>query len=335
MAVYTVLETEQIATLIEPYGLGPLLDYEGAADGIENTTYFLRTDRRNERTEVSTAAEGHYVLTIFEELQSEELSFFVQLTQLLAKHSLPVPSPLRDYNGGTIQLIAHKPALVFDRALGSHVKTPSSDICGQLGEVLAKMHLIGSTSKLSKLPGNRSIEWLVRSSSKVLAQLNDEDKALLREQINGFEATLAKQPDLPKSFIHNDLFRDNCLINDNQISAIIDFYNAGYGPMILDVGICVNDWCANEAGQLDLDKLKALVNAYHNIRPLSADEITLFPQILQICATRFWVSRTLSRVNSQRGSKQLAPSKPPEQYRQYLLDRIKNARQYGLKSIIA
>jgi homoserine kinase type II len=44
MAVYTVLERKDIERFIAPFGIGPLVKFEGVASGIENTNHFITTD---------------------------------------------------------------------------------------------------------------------------------------------------------------------------------------------------------------------------------------------------------------------------------------------------
>ena len=68
MAVYTPLEREEIEAFTGSYGLGPLVDFEGVADGIENTNYFVATDESERATENFTDPTRHFVLTIFENI---------------------------------------------------------------------------------------------------------------------------------------------------------------------------------------------------------------------------------------------------------------------------
>ncbi|RLA42776.1 MAG: homoserine kinase, partial [Gammaproteobacteria bacterium] len=44
MAVYTEVEGEQIQALLGDLDLGRLRTFEGVADGVENTTYFVTTE---------------------------------------------------------------------------------------------------------------------------------------------------------------------------------------------------------------------------------------------------------------------------------------------------
>jgi homoserine kinase type II len=65
MAVFTELSFDQVAAFFRVLGLGAPRSVRGITGGIENTNYFVDTDR-----------EG-YVLTIFERLTFEQLPFYL------------------------------------------------------------------------------------------------------------------------------------------------------------------------------------------------------------------------------------------------------------------
>ena len=54
MAVYTKLEIDQIKNILLNYKLGKLKKFEGIKEGVENTNYFIETEK------------GKYILTIYE-----------------------------------------------------------------------------------------------------------------------------------------------------------------------------------------------------------------------------------------------------------------------------
>ena len=94
--------------------------------------------------------------------------------------------------------------------------------------------------------------------------------------------------------IHGDLFRDNALFDHGQISGVIDFYNAATGWTLLELAICVNDWCVDVSADglvLNQARMQALINSYTQDRALSQTEQRVWPQMLQLAALRFWLSR--------------------------------------------
>ena len=65
MAVYTRVSPEQLDDFVARYDIGRAVSLTGIAGGIENTNYFLRTDR------------DLYLLTIYEKrVNPAELPFF-------------------------------------------------------------------------------------------------------------------------------------------------------------------------------------------------------------------------------------------------------------------
>ena len=59
MAVYTKLSENDLRGFISKYDLGKLLDYKGIKEGIENTNYFILTEK------------GKFILTLYEKRVEE------------------------------------------------------------------------------------------------------------------------------------------------------------------------------------------------------------------------------------------------------------------------
>ena len=47
MAIYTKLNKEQIQNILLNYKLGNLKNFKGIEEGIENTNYFIETEKEN------------------------------------------------------------------------------------------------------------------------------------------------------------------------------------------------------------------------------------------------------------------------------------------------
>lgn len=322
MAVYTVLDQHEIEQLIEPMGIGPLISFSGAPDGIENTTYFITTDHSTLSNKEHNANERRYVITIFETMEANDLDYYVSLTQMLANSGLPVPAPVTDYNGMAIQTVKDKPALIFHHARGEHPKPLTVEHCQTLGEVLAKMHLATQSTELFHL-GNRHFHWLKAEAADVSNCLGDSHAALISQQIDTFAAILEKQPNLPQGIIHNDLFSDNTLFDGEELTGIIDFYNASNSYLLHDLAIVVNHWCSEPDGTLDAERYQALMASYQTHRPLTDSEWQYWPDFLRINATRFWVSRlsaSQKRSDSPKGT--LSCYKNPDEFKVLLQKRL-------------
>ncbi len=299
MAVYTQLSHNDLHEFLADFELGELTDLKGIDGGIENTNYFVTTTGA-EKTPAADGAiqqtaqtEQHFVLTLFEELPQDEMPFFVELTRFLAERGVPVPAPLRDSNGIALKQLKQRPALLLPRFEGGQLAQVTPDACSQIGHALAKMHRAGSDFFMTR-QAHRGVFWWRRESSRVAPRLSEEDAALLRDEVNSFDA-LRQQPwDLPQGIIHGDLFHDNALFHQGKLTGIIDLYNACTGYLLYDLAIVANDWCVEPDGQLDPARLDALLRAYAAVRPFTDDEHKAWPILLRSAAMRFWLSRLIS-----------------------------------------
>lgn len=321
MAVYTVLEREDLEMLIEPFGIGPLLNFAAVADGIENTTYFLSTDHSELPHAESSTPMQHYVLTVFEEITADELPFYVRVTTTLCDFGLPVPCPLRDYHGNAIQSISDKPALLFPKVGGRHPVNVNAAKCTLIGNTLARMHIAGAALR-DDFAGCRSPQWVLDSATVALSQVEGDDKTLMQQQAQALSALLPAIGALPQGIIHNDLFRDNTLFEGERLTGVIDFYNASRGALLMDVAIAVNDWCSNADGTVDLALAAAMLGAYAAVRPFTRTEHEHWPALLMVAALRFWVSRLVSNSTTVTRKGALIARKDPNEYRDMLKVRI-------------
>ena len=319
MAVYTVLEREDIIRFIEPFGIGDLLDYQGIAAGTENTNYLVTVDQANVINEEHTAPTRQFVLTVFEHIAPQELHFYADFTTLLNRHQLPVPCPLADADGNALQSIAGKPALLVPKIDGTHPTQPTAAQCQEIGLAMANIHLCCLKLALTH-PSIRNLDWLQHCADRLRPSLATEDQLLL-EEIPRFRQRVARHPTLPQAIIHGDLFCDNALFTDDQLMGIIDFNSAGTGYLLMDLAVTVNDWCSDAQGRLQQPLYDAMLNAYNDTRPLSLDEKSLWNDFLRIAAARFWISRVDAQLNPH-PSGQLGEHKDPARYKTILLRRI-------------
>jgi homoserine kinase type II len=277
MSVFTTVTETQLKPWLAQYPLGELISLKGIAAGVTNTNYFV------------TTSTGKYVLTLFETLKAEELPFYVNLMVHLAKHGVAVATPIARHDGAYIDTLSDKPTAIMTCLPGSVNEHPDPTACMKMGEMLARMHMYGANFP-EHMPNPRGPLWIEKTAEKLYLHLSDDDRQLLQDEIT---ATYDRST-LPQGVIHADLFRDNVLMNGEEIGGLIDFYYACNDALLFDVAVTVNDWCMNaENSALDPEKIEAFLNAYEKVRPFTAEEKSAWPMLLRAAALRFWVSRLL------------------------------------------
>lgn len=285
MAVYTEITPTEAQDLLHRLDLGNVTSLEGCAGGIENTNYFVTTDKND------------YVLTVFERLSFEQLPYYLHLMQHLAKQGIPVPDPAPDATGALLHSLHGKPACVVNKLLGKSELVPQISHCQQVGEMLARMHLAGKDYAREQ-PNLRSLPWWNETVPVILPHLDAAQKALLLSELayqNHVFASSAYAA-LPCGPVHADLFRDNVMFDAGKLTGFFDFYFAGNDKWLFDLAVALNDWCLNADqsgvnGLFNEQNARHFIAAYEKVRPLNAAERQLLPAMLRAAALRFWISR--------------------------------------------
>ncbi|MDE3009654.1 MAG: homoserine kinase [Pseudomonadota bacterium] len=276
MAVFTTVSSDELTQFLAQFDLGNALSLEGIPSGIENTNYFLGTDR------------GSFVLTLFEKLTAAELPFYLGLMGHLAAAGLPCPSPAATRSGTLFHPLKGKPASVVTRLAGKSALQPGPGHCSAMGEMTARLHLAAADFPPTQ-DNPRGPRWWARTAPQVMPFLPPDEQGLLREEL---ATQLAHRLDpLPRGVVHADLFRDNVLFDGERIGGVIDFYFAGADIWLFDLAVVVNDWAIDAGGRIDGARADALLQAYQRLRPLTAAEREAWPIVLRAAALRFWLSR--------------------------------------------
>lgn len=321
MAVFTPVSRAEVVDLLTAYDIGECHSLKEISAGIENTNYFLDTRSKD-------GSIAHWVLTIFENIDAEELPFFCDLTAALAASGLKVPAPKMrldqssvfvlqgkgaisdqasaavETNAGTDTLTSSgnltrtdkKYGVIVPRFTGSAKTHPSVEDCAAVGAWLGKMH-----RALENFSGHRDWghgpSWMQGHADALRASMPEADYQDLEQAIADYHAHLTRLERCPKGIVHGDLFRDNVLFEGANITGVIDFYNASDAYLIYDLAVAVNDWCTNEQGEYRSEACQAMQAAYQSVRPFTDDELATWHYALELAALRFWVSRLVSQYS--------------------------------------
>ena len=304
MSVYTSVNIKELKIWLQDYAFDDLTDYQGIKSGITNTNYFLMT------------AHDRFVLTLFEKNTIEDLPYFVDLMSHLATHSFLCPKPILKKNGTALSILKNKPALIVTCLKGKEVTNPEVNHCKAVGKSLAELH-VKSANFVAQHQNTRDLSWIKKTAETLFNELPQDESKLLREEILYQEKQNYK---LPKSTIHGDLFKDNVLFLNDEVSGFIDFYYACTDYLILDVAIAVNDWCVNSDGSFDESRLNAFLDAYKKIRFFNDNEDQAWNDVLRLASLRFWVSRLNDFYHAEEG--ELTFIKDPNHFKKILKKRI-------------
>ncbi len=281
MAVFTSVTLDDLAHWASQFPLGKVLAIKGISSGIENSNFFITTEA------------GEYVLTVFENLTFAQLPFYLHLMRHLAERDVLVPAPIANVKGEILNSLHGKPASIVTKLEGTCQMVPSPVHCAAVGAMLAKMHLAAQDFSMRQ-PNLRGLDWWKKTTPSVLPHLSHDDRDLLHSEMHFQNKFAASEPyrQLPRGPIHADLFRNNVMFDGDRLTGFFDFYFAGCDTWLFDVAVTVNDWCIDlDSGRLDAARVRAMLDAYHAVRPFSAAEQQSWQPMLRAGALRFWISR--------------------------------------------
>ncbi len=289
MAVYTIVETNELQALLEKYDIGKLISCKGIAEGVENSNYFIETDQNK------------FVLTLYENRTKEdELPFFFNLLGHLHNEGIAVPKFIAANDGSILQKLAGKPACIIEFLSGVSITAPTEKAASSTGKILAKMHIALRNYNETR-PNNMGLEaWhemFQNCSKKDINAINKNLYDLIYDELRYLNKYWPHS--LPKSVIHADLFPDNILLMDEEVSGLIDFYFAATDLVDYDIAVTHAAWCFSTDGTIfHQDISNAFLRSYHTINPINETSREYLPILLRGAALRFTISRTVDWINT-------------------------------------
>ena len=320
MAVYTKLSKKELKEFFSKYNLGELLNYKEIKEGIENTNYFIQTEK------------GKFILTLYEKrVEEKDLPFFISLMRNLFDKNFPSPEPIINKNGNYISEILGKKAAVISFLEGSSKKNLNPNDCYNVGINTAKMHLI-TKSLSSKRENKLSINsWraIYNKVKKDCSKIHPKLTGVIEKNLNEIEKNWPKN--IPTGIIHADLFPDNIFFKENKVSGIIDYYFSCYDFYAFEIAICLNALCfegKNENLSFNVTKAKKFIDGYSIVRKLTEEEKKSLKILCQGAAIRFLLTRVFDYLNLTEGA--IVKIKDPIEYLKRLEfhNSVKNYQDY-------
>jgi homoserine kinase type II len=279
MAVYTEVGDAELDALLAEYDLGAPIAFKGIAEGVDNSNYFLATER------------GRFILTLYEKrVRADDLPWFLGLMEHLAARGFPAPAPVPGRDGRALRTVCARPATLVSFLDGMAVTRPQPQHCLEVGGALARLHQAAGDHAPARANDLGPQAWtgLWAANAARAAALGDWVAPLVEDTL----AALSHWPTgLPRGIIHADLFPDNVFFRDGRFCAAIDFYFACNDLLAYDVAVCLNAWCFEADGSFNLTKGRALLRGHGAVRTLTDAEIAALPMLCRGAALRFFLTR--------------------------------------------
>ena len=291
MAIYTEISFSQVQLILKDYNIGHLKKLIGIKKGIENTNYLLVTNKNK------------FILTIYEKrVNSKELPFFMHLMKKLNAKQINCPKPILNKKRKFLFTVEKKLASITSFVHGKEKKNHSLNESKIIGNNIAKLHLATKNIKLYR-KNNLSLQsWFALNN--LIKKLKSKKINRLCKWIDTILQDLKKQwpSNLPSGIIHADLFHDNIFFLKKKFSGFIDLYFSCNDAYVYDLAICINAICFDSKFKFKVNKAKALLKGYQQIRKLTQKEILALPYLLRGAAIRFYLTRLYDQLNQQKGA---------------------------------
>ena len=319
MAVYTDVSFDELETMLAGYDIGEPVSFKGIAEGVENSNFYLRTDR------------GAYILTLYEKrVHADDLPFFLGLMDHLAERGIACPVPVHRKDGARATELNGRPAAILTFLEGLSFRRPGPAHCAAAGVALARLHEAGADFALTRentlgLAGWRNL------AERTMAHADTVQPGLRALIEVGLSRLVSEWPSaLPSGVIHADLFPDNVLFMHDKVSGLIDFYFACNDAYAYDLAVMLNAWCFEADGAFNITKSRSLVTGYGRGRAMSDTEVASLPLLCVGAALRFLLTRLYDWLNHDPSA--LVRPKDPREFARRLRFHlaVKSPQEYGL-----
>jgi homoserine kinase type II len=280
MEQYTRLNAAEIKTILAQFDIHNVSSCELLSGGSENTNYLVKSKK------------GKHVLCIFEQKTAKNATELARILKHLTSNNFNTSTLVDTIENKSVLVWEGKPIIIKAFIEGNIRKDLSPDLLGSIGKELAKLHQINAPEYLPK-----QLAYGQEHFDKVKQYAPNSEFDSWLQTIQVYISPYLNL-NLPKSFIHSDIFWDNIIIDlDGKTVTIIDFEESTHYYRIFDLGMTIIGVCG-EAERINLDKVKPLLEGYLSGFQLLEDELNALKAftIYAGAAMAFWRHRNFNYV---------------------------------------
>lgn len=245
MAQYTNLTMHEVEALLANFSINNISSFKVLSGGSENTNYLINAEN------------DKYVLTICEQKSLKTARELAHLLEHLEKHHFETSKIIRNTTNEAVSLWKGKPIMIKKFIDGKILKDLPHHLIELIGRDLGKLHKIEIPEYL---PKQISIgkEQFVKVEKYAANSLFDIWLKAKIEYISPYFYS-----NLPKAFIHGDVFWDNVIISEDESTVtIMDFEESANYYRVYDLGMMIIGICG-EGNTVNLEKARCILKGYH------------------------------------------------------------------------
>ncbi len=274
MARFADLDRHAVRSLADHYGL-ILHGFKPIEGGAGNSSYLLQSQQ------------GDYVLTVFDDKSREYVDRLGRLLLVLEQHDFPTTRLLQPEQGCMTAMYGDKRVMLKEYIAGDVCRDLSLAMLSQVGASMAKLHQLEIPDQLLEREHPYGLHWF---GSVIGRNIDPSYESWLAGQIRYLTENIPA--DVPRGFIHGDLFYDNLLFEGDELRALIDFEETCFYFKAFDLGMGIVGTCRGDTKVVP-EKVAALVAGYQGVRVLEAEEKRALPLFAEYAATatscwRYW-----------------------------------------------
>ncbi len=254
--------------------------------GYDNANYLIKT--KCGKYIFKTYPESTESIALVE-AENETLLF------LQSKKNNRFPKPIPFIDGSLVKVLQLEGKETICRMLSflegeSLGEVPHSKTLFQsLGVFLAQMNLELQSFNNYTIKASQS-EWGIQYlylNKKYIKEIDDsKDRNIIIHFFQQFEENVSPVfHQLRKSIIHNDANEWNVLVNNGEVSGIIDFGDLAYSPLINELAVAIAYACFDKENPLGW--ASTILKSYHQVIAIEENEITV---LYYLIAARLCIS---------------------------------------------
>ena len=260
MAVYTDVADDELRAFIALYDIGEVLSCKGIAEGVENSNFLRHHRARQFHPDALRKAGRARGSAVFHRADGASR----------ARRASPARRRCKGADGDRVARAVRPPG--GDRDLSRRnvaAPHPALPLRRRSAPRSPRLHRAGASFGMTRA-NDLSVAGWRRLYEACRARAAEVQPGLADELAAELALLEAEWPhDLPTGVIHADLFPDNVFFREREVSGLIDFYFACTDFLAYDLAICLNAWCFEADGSLNVTKARLLLEGYRRARPLA------------------------------------------------------------------